>query len=58
VPGFILDWQRLDADRNVAASAVIMRGDPALMRKMLTNSSKNPWPSRPAGTTGLPGKLR
>jgi len=33
--GFILDWQHLDADRNVAASAAIMRGDPALMRKML-----------------------
>lgn len=24
--GFILDWQHLDADRNVAASAAIMRG--------------------------------
>jgi cell filamentation protein len=33
--GFILDWQRLDADSNVAASAAIMRGDPAPMRKML-----------------------
>ena len=31
---FILDWQHLDADRNVAASAVIMHGDPAPMRKM------------------------
>jgi cell filamentation protein len=34
--GFILDWQHLDADRNVAASAAIMRGDPALMKKMLS----------------------
>jgi cell filamentation protein len=33
--GFILDWQRLDADRNIAASAAIMGGDHALMRKML-----------------------
>jgi cell filamentation protein len=33
--GFILDWQHLDADRNIAASAAIMRGDPALLRKML-----------------------
>ena len=33
--GFILDWQRLDADRNVGASAAIMGGDPAPMRKML-----------------------
>jgi len=33
--GFILDWQHLDADRNIAASAAIMRGDPTLMRKML-----------------------
>ena len=33
--GFTLDWQHLDADRNIAASAAIMRGDPALMRKML-----------------------
>jgi cell filamentation protein len=33
--GFILDWQHLDADRNVAASAAIMHGDPAPMRKML-----------------------
>ena len=33
--GFILDWQHLDADRNIAASAAIMRGDPALRRKML-----------------------
>ena len=27
--GFILDWQLLDADRMIAASAAIMRGDPA-----------------------------
>jgi cell filamentation protein len=33
--GYILDWQYLDADRNVAASAAIMQGDPAPMRKML-----------------------
>jgi cell filamentation protein len=33
--GFPLAWQHLDADRNVAASAAIMRGDAALMRKML-----------------------
>jgi cell filamentation protein len=32
---FILDWQHLDAGRNVAASAAIMGGDPAPMRKML-----------------------
>jgi cell filamentation protein, protein adenylyltransferase len=33
--GFILDWQHLDADRNVVASAAIMSGDSAPMRKML-----------------------
>ena len=33
--GFPLAWQRLDADRNIAASAAIMRGDAAPMRKML-----------------------
>jgi cell filamentation protein len=33
--GFILDWQRLDADRNVVVSAAIMGGDPTPMRKML-----------------------
>jgi cell filamentation protein len=33
--GFILDWQHLDADRNIAASAAIMRGDPTPMSKML-----------------------
>jgi cell filamentation protein len=33
--GFTLAWQRLDADRNIAASVAIMRGDPEPMRKML-----------------------
>jgi cell filamentation protein len=33
--GFTLAWQRLDAERNIAASVAIMRGDPAPMRKML-----------------------
>jgi cell filamentation protein len=33
--GFPLAWRHLDADRNIAASAAIMRGDAALMRKML-----------------------
>jgi cell filamentation protein len=33
--GFPLAWQRLDADRNIAASVAIMRGDPEPMRKML-----------------------
>ena len=33
--GFVLDWQHLHADRNITASAAIMRGEPALMRKML-----------------------
>ena len=33
--GFTLAWQHLDADRNIAASAAIMRGDTAPMRKML-----------------------
>src|ERR1700722_7069520 len=33
--GFTLDWQHLGADRNIAASAAIMHGDPAPMRKML-----------------------
>ena len=33
--GFILDWQHLDTDRNIAASAAIMGGDTTLMRKML-----------------------
>ena len=28
-------WQHLDAARNVEASAVIMRGNPEPMRKML-----------------------
>jgi cell filamentation protein len=39
--GFNLDWQHLDADRNIAASAAIMRGDPALMRKMLDELVKD-----------------
>jgi hypothetical protein len=30
-----LSWQHLDADRNVSASAAIMRGDPGPMRKLL-----------------------
>ena len=33
--GFVLDWQHLDADRNVAASYAIMCGNPAPMREML-----------------------
>ncbi len=33
--GHRLDWQHLDADRNVAASAAIMRGDPSLLRETL-----------------------
>ena len=33
--GYALAWQHLDAARNVAASAAIMRGDPAPMRDML-----------------------
>ncbi len=33
--GFTLAWQHLDAARNIAASAAIMRGDAAPMRKML-----------------------
>jgi cell filamentation protein len=33
--GFAVDWQHLDADRNIAASAAIMRGDSTPMRKML-----------------------
>jgi len=33
--GFTLAWQHLDADRNVAASAAIMHGNAAPMRKML-----------------------
>jgi cell filamentation protein len=34
-PGFTLDWQHLDAGRNIEASAAIMHGDPEPMRKML-----------------------
>jgi cell filamentation protein len=40
--GFILDWQHLDADRNVAASAAIMGGDPTLMQKMLDELVREP----------------
>jgi len=40
--GYILDWQHLDADRNIAASAAIMRGDPAPMRKMLDELVREP----------------
>ena len=40
--GVILDWQHLDADRNIAASAAIMRGDPTLMRKMLDELVRDP----------------
>ena len=40
--GFVLDWQHLDADRNVAASAAIMHGDPAPMRKMLDELLREP----------------
>ena len=40
--GFILDWQHLDADRNNAASAAIMHGDPTLMRKMLDELIREP----------------
>jgi cell filamentation protein len=35
--GFTLAWQRLDAARNIAASASIMRGDAAPMRKLLAD---------------------
>jgi len=40
--GFILDWQHLEADRNVAASAAIMHGNPAPMRKMLDELIREP----------------
>jgi cell filamentation protein len=33
--GYVLDWQELDAERNIAVSDAIMRGDPGPMRKML-----------------------
>jgi cell filamentation protein len=33
--GYILGWQRLDASRNIAASAAAMRGDADPMRTML-----------------------
>ena len=40
--GYILDWQHLDAHRNIAASAAIMRGDPTPMRKMLNELIREP----------------
>jgi cell filamentation protein len=40
--GFILDWQHLGADRNIAAPAAIMRGDPTPMRKMLDELVREP----------------
>lgn len=40
--GFVLDWQRLDAARNIAASAAIMRGDPAPLRTMLDELVREP----------------
>jgi cell filamentation protein len=40
--GFILDWQHLDADRNIAASAAIMQGDSSLMREMLDGLVREP----------------
>jgi cell filamentation protein len=33
--GFTLNWQHLDAARNIEASAAVMRGDAGPMRKML-----------------------
>ena len=33
--GYTLDWQRLDANRNIATSVAIMHGDADPMRKML-----------------------
>lgn len=33
--GYVLGWQELDAERNIAVSDAIMRGDPDPMRKML-----------------------
>lgn len=33
--GYSLNWQHLDADRNVVASVAVMQGDPAPMRTML-----------------------
>jgi fido (protein-threonine AMPylation protein) len=40
--GFILNRQHLDADRNIAASAAIMHGDQAPMRKMLDELIQEP----------------
>jgi cell filamentation protein len=39
--GFNLDWQHLDAIRNIEASAAIMRGDVEPMRKMLDTLVKD-----------------
>ncbi|MBO0802558.1 MAG: Fic family protein [Nocardiopsaceae bacterium] len=33
--GYVLEWQELDSERNIAVSDAIMRGDPDPMRKML-----------------------
>lgn len=33
--GYVLDWKELDAERNIAVSDAIMRGDAGPMRKML-----------------------
>ncbi|HET9082119.1 MAG TPA: Fic family protein [Trebonia sp.] len=44
--GYVLDWQHLDAHRNVAASAAIMQGDPAPMRKMLDELVREPFACR------------
>jgi cell filamentation protein len=42
--GFTLNWQHLDAARNIEASAAIMRGDAEPMRKMLdTLMTDGPW---------------
>jgi cell filamentation protein len=40
--GFGIDWQGLDADRNIAASAATMRGDPVPMRTMLAQLVREP----------------
>jgi hypothetical protein len=47
--GSILDWQHLAADRNIAASAAIMRGDPTLaaLSSMVSGErSLLPYPTR------------
>lgn len=38
--GYTLDWQHLDANRNIAASVAIMNGDADPMRKMLDELTK------------------